>query len=75
MKNRSLLSLVFGTISLFFSLYGIFFGIIGFVLAIQIIRKDTNPETGRKMAVGGLVTSVIGAGYQIVAILILLLTA
>ncbi|QXE02493.1 DUF4190 domain-containing protein [Terribacillus sp. DMT04] len=76
MKNRSLLSLVFGIISLFLSVYGIFFGIVGFILALYTIRNDKKTEKkGRKMAIGGLATSVIGAGYQIVGILVILLTA
>ncbi|MFS0562343.1 hypothetical protein AB1K91_16515 [Terribacillus sp. 179-K 1B1 HS] len=76
MQKTALVSLVFGVISLFLSLYGIFFGIIGFVLAIHTIRKAEHVEkAGRGMAIGGLATSVIGAGYQIVALLILVLTA
>ncbi|MFP7494305.1 hypothetical protein SFC66_11005 [Terribacillus saccharophilus] len=76
MQKTALLSLVFGVISLFLSLYGIFFGIIGFVLALHIIRKSEQKRKSEKgMAIGGLATSVIGAGYQIVAILILVLTA
>ncbi|SNZ16291.1 hypothetical protein SAMN05421503_2915 [Terribacillus aidingensis] len=76
MKNRSLLSLVFGIISLFLSVYGIFFGIVGFILALHIIRKDRNTEgKEKKMAIGGLAASIIGAGYQIVGIAVILLTA
>lgn len=76
MQKTALISLVFGVISLFLSLYGIFFGIIGFVLALHTIRKAENRErAGKGMAIGGLATSIIGAGYQIVAILILVLTA
>lgn len=76
MQKTALISLVFGVISLFLSIYGIFFGIIGFILALHTIRKAENPErAGKGMAIGGLATSIIGAGYQIVAILILVLTA
>ncbi|MFP7171336.1 hypothetical protein [Terribacillus sp. 7520-G] len=75
MQKTALISLVFGVISLFLSLYGIFFGIIGFVLALHTIRKADHVErAGRGMAIGGMATSIIGAGYQIVAILILALT-
>jgi hypothetical protein len=75
-KNRSLLSLVFGIISLFLSVYGIFFGIVGLILALYTIRNDKNTEQkGRRMAIGGLATSIIGAGYQVVGIVVILLTA
>ena len=74
-NSKSIVSLIFGILSFLVPLVGLVFGVFGLVISRKATREivATN-ESGKGLAVAGLICSIVGIGLQVIMILFFILS-
>ena len=68
-NSKSIISLIFGILSILIPLVGLILGILGIVTSRNATREiAVTNENGKGLAVAGLTCSIIGIGLQVIMI-------